>query len=345
MLVKEPEERLGMHIKGGLNGVRGNPYDSTDEGVFVSKINSSGAARRDGRLKVGMRLLEVNGVSLLGATHQEAVDCLRGAGNDLYLVVCKGYDKTGPVNPINITGAQKVGANGDVPNGNGQQPTTTGGGGGGVPAATAAANAMPGKRYNSRASETGSELSHSISSLDRDDDAFEKPTKRAADVAAPVPVPQQNHVAKQPPAIGEENDVSLMSNNSTQDTAVAVNQNSDRSVAQMKEKSTPEKVTSCFYRRSVIMTNRSITNPLQVLDIVRAAESLAMGGPGVGTLIERPLSPVDFQEDKKQKTTTIVMSKHTLDTQVCVISLVCCYSQILLEIIPATFSVCACLCV
>lgn len=41
-----------MHIKGGLNGQRGNPCDPTDEGVFVSKINSVGAARRDGRLKV-----------------------------------------------------------------------------------------------------------------------------------------------------------------------------------------------------------------------------------------------------------------------------------------------------
>lgn len=41
-----------MHIKGGLNGQRGNPADPSDEGVFVSKINSVGAARRDGRLKV-----------------------------------------------------------------------------------------------------------------------------------------------------------------------------------------------------------------------------------------------------------------------------------------------------
>lgn len=41
-----------MHIKGGLNGQRGNPTDPSDEGVFISKINSLGAARRDGRLKV-----------------------------------------------------------------------------------------------------------------------------------------------------------------------------------------------------------------------------------------------------------------------------------------------------
>lgn len=50
--MKNDGERLGMHIKGGLNGQKGNPVDATDEGVFVSKINSSGAARRDGRLKV-----------------------------------------------------------------------------------------------------------------------------------------------------------------------------------------------------------------------------------------------------------------------------------------------------
>jgi len=50
--VKTEGEKLGMHIKGGLRAHRGNPLDRTDEGVFVSKINSGGAAKRDGRLKV-----------------------------------------------------------------------------------------------------------------------------------------------------------------------------------------------------------------------------------------------------------------------------------------------------
>jgi len=40
-----------------------------------------------------MRLLEVNGTSLLGATHQEAVNILRCSGNTITLIVCKGYDK------------------------------------------------------------------------------------------------------------------------------------------------------------------------------------------------------------------------------------------------------------
>ncbi|XP_076672832.1 scribble planar cell polarity protein isoform X4 [Andrena cerasifolii] len=99
MITKEPGEKLGMHIKGGLRGQKGNPLDHTDEGVFISKINSGGAAKRDGRLKVGMRLLEVNGTSLLGATHQEAVNILRCSGNTITLVVCKGYDKS-EVEPI-----------------------------------------------------------------------------------------------------------------------------------------------------------------------------------------------------------------------------------------------------
>ena len=40
-----------------------------------------------------MRLLEVNGVSLLGASHQEAVNCLRSAGDVMHLLICDGYDK------------------------------------------------------------------------------------------------------------------------------------------------------------------------------------------------------------------------------------------------------------
>ncbi|XP_044762164.1 protein lap4-like isoform X3 [Coccinella septempunctata] len=93
ILEKGDTEKLGMHIKGGLHGQRGNPLDRSDEGVFISKINSVGAARRDGRLKTGMRLIEVNGRSLLGATHQEAVHALRSCGNRIRLLVCKGYER------------------------------------------------------------------------------------------------------------------------------------------------------------------------------------------------------------------------------------------------------------
>lgn len=52
IIVKSEGEKLGMHIKGGLRGQKGNPLDRNDEGVFISKINSGGAAKRDNRLKV-----------------------------------------------------------------------------------------------------------------------------------------------------------------------------------------------------------------------------------------------------------------------------------------------------
>jgi protein scribble len=41
-------------------------------------------------VQVGMRLLEVNGISLLGASHQEAVNALRSSGQKIHIVVCKG---------------------------------------------------------------------------------------------------------------------------------------------------------------------------------------------------------------------------------------------------------------
>nr|XP_012142077.1 PREDICTED: protein lap4 isoform X3 [Megachile rotundata] len=140
VITKEPGEKLGMHIKGGLRGQKGNPLDHTDEGVFISKINSGGAAKRDGRLKVGMRLLEVNGTSLLGATHQEAVNILRCSGNTITLVVCKGYDKN-EVEPIF-----------PVSDGRDSKESRTS------------------KEFKDPAADGTKSLSQSVSSLDRDDE-------------------------------------------------------------------------------------------------------------------------------------------------------------------------------
>ncbi|XP_033926145.1 protein scribble homolog isoform X4 [Melopsittacus undulatus] len=89
---KAPGEKLGISIRGGAKGHAGNPFDPTDEGIFISKVSSSGAAARDGRLKVGMRILEVNHQSLLGMTHTEAVQILRSVGDALLVLVCDGFD-------------------------------------------------------------------------------------------------------------------------------------------------------------------------------------------------------------------------------------------------------------
>ncbi|XP_075975783.1 scribble planar cell polarity protein isoform X4 [Anticarsia gemmatalis] len=199
-IIKQEGEKLGMHIKGGLNGQRGNPNDPNDEGVFISKINSGGAARRDGRLKVGMRLLEVNGVSLLGATHNEAVNALRSATHaPLHLIVCHGYTRP---EKYNTTGSE------------------------------------------SGTADTGGSLSHSTSSLDRDETLHQH---------------QQEQQFQQDLVEFEH----------------------EKQVAEMREKSTPEKV----------------------LDIVHAVESMAM----------EPAPPIS--PELQHKTTTVVMSKHTLQPQ------------------------------
>lgn len=93
VLVREPGGKLGMSIRGGHRSKSGNPLDPRDEGIFISKIHPSGIAFKDGRLKVGHRILEVNGQSILGSTHQEAVSILKSSvDNKLTLVVCHGFD-------------------------------------------------------------------------------------------------------------------------------------------------------------------------------------------------------------------------------------------------------------
>lgn len=38
MIQKQPGEKLGISIRGGAKGHAGNPFDSTDEGIFISKV-------------------------------------------------------------------------------------------------------------------------------------------------------------------------------------------------------------------------------------------------------------------------------------------------------------------
>jgi PDZ domain len=194
-IIKAEGERLGMHIKGGLKGQRGNPLDQNDEGVFISKINSSGAVRRDGRLKVGMRILEVNGQSLLGATHQEAVESLRLSGSRLNMVVCKGYEKSDLIHGM-VTGGNRL--------------------------------------SSSRASETGSEMSQSVSSLDRED--FEGSTVIQNSHADGMLNKSDDVFEEKHEALNTTEEITRLANE------VALFSQSENALVSAKEKSTPEKV-------------------------------------------------------------------------------------------------------
>uniref|UniRef100_A0A0B7BKI7 PDZ domain-containing protein n=2 Tax=Arion vulgaris TaxID=1028688 RepID=A0A0B7BKI7_9EUPU len=87
VIVKDAGEKLGLSIKGGAKNL--TAPDRSDEGIFISRINEGGAAARDGRLRAGQRILEVNGQSLLGSSHQEAVRALRSVGDKMTILVCE----------------------------------------------------------------------------------------------------------------------------------------------------------------------------------------------------------------------------------------------------------------
>lgn len=84
--------------KGGLlrvspgGGGRGEAVPPPSRFFAAFQVSSAGAAARDGRLRMGLRILEVNQQSLLGMTHAEAVQVLRAVGDRLLVLVCEGFD-------------------------------------------------------------------------------------------------------------------------------------------------------------------------------------------------------------------------------------------------------------
>ncbi|XP_050011669.1 tyrosine-protein phosphatase non-receptor type 13 isoform X5 [Alexandromys fortis] len=88
---------LGISVTGGVNtSVRHG-------GIYVKAIIPKGAAESDGRIHKGDRVLAVNGVSLEGATHKQAVETLRNTGQVVHLLLEKGQTSTSkehdPTNP------------------------------------------------------------------------------------------------------------------------------------------------------------------------------------------------------------------------------------------------------
>ncbi|KAM9726573.1 disks large homolog 2-like [Menidia menidia] len=76
---------LGISIAGGRGSL---PYKDHDEGIFISRVAEWGPSEKAG-IHVGDRLMEVNGLSMQGATHHEAVSALRNAGSCIRMKVLR----------------------------------------------------------------------------------------------------------------------------------------------------------------------------------------------------------------------------------------------------------------
>uniref|UniRef100_A0A8C5G9A8 Protein tyrosine phosphatase non-receptor type 13 n=1 Tax=Gouania willdenowi TaxID=441366 RepID=A0A8C5G9A8_GOUWI len=72
-------------LKGGVNTT------VRHGGIYVKAILPKGAADLDGRIQKGDRVVAVNGKSLEGATHQQAVEALRDTGQTVHLLLEKGH--------------------------------------------------------------------------------------------------------------------------------------------------------------------------------------------------------------------------------------------------------------
>ena len=56
------------------------------------QVIQGGAAHQDGRLHVGVRILQINSASMHGKTYDEAMHVLQGVLDRMNLLVCFGYD-------------------------------------------------------------------------------------------------------------------------------------------------------------------------------------------------------------------------------------------------------------
>ncbi|XP_062858173.1 E3 ubiquitin-protein ligase LNX [Trichomycterus rosablanca] len=80
-LPKEPTESLGMTVAGGMNS-RG-----WDLPVYITNIDPNGVVAREGSIRKGDILLNVNGVELTGVTRGEAVANLKNTSSPVVLRV------------------------------------------------------------------------------------------------------------------------------------------------------------------------------------------------------------------------------------------------------------------
>lgn len=81
ILLERGDDGLGFSIVGGFGSNLG------DLPIYVKSVFERGAAAREGTLRRGDQILEVNGESLAGLTHGDAVSILKEARGSVALTI------------------------------------------------------------------------------------------------------------------------------------------------------------------------------------------------------------------------------------------------------------------
>ncbi|XP_063397054.1 multiple PDZ domain protein-like isoform X1 [Mytilus trossulus] len=86
-LYRQPDKSLGISIVGGRVDMFHVQPDHVISGIFIKQVLEDSPAGKNGTLKTGDRILEVDGIDLRNASHDQAVDAIRNSGSPVKFVV------------------------------------------------------------------------------------------------------------------------------------------------------------------------------------------------------------------------------------------------------------------
>ncbi|XP_042566403.1 multiple PDZ domain protein isoform X3 [Clupea harengus] len=86
-LHREPGKSLGISIVGGRGMGSRLSNGEVMRGIFIKHVLEDSPAGRNGTLKTGDRVVEVDGVDLRDASHEQAVEAIRKGGNPVVFLV------------------------------------------------------------------------------------------------------------------------------------------------------------------------------------------------------------------------------------------------------------------
>ncbi|KPP76757.1 hypothetical protein Z043_103875 [Scleropages formosus] len=84
---QEPQESLGISIVGGRGVIKRLKNGEELRGIFIKQVLPDSPAGRTKALKTGDKILQVSGIDLLNASHEEAVQAIKSAPSPVVFIV------------------------------------------------------------------------------------------------------------------------------------------------------------------------------------------------------------------------------------------------------------------